>query len=505
MNNNSSSKAVHPPFDCRPKITEEQKRIILNNKIVLSRVLGLQILRPNNKSPQVNADHATESVIQCYQHPIAFTLFPSKFPKHVYDKAIQLANVFNLLIAAVQSNQSILTHLETAAKGDAGFTGKLYDMWLRTRNSHHSLGSLSLNRSDYFAHSPNNDWDLAVPKQVELNTVSVGLGHLSMIIGKIHHFNVGLFGDPLHLPQATLSIGIGNQMAQVHKYFCTKTKSHCAKALVLFIIQEREKNIFDQYGILSSLSQHGVITQRVTLQECVENGQYDPKTHHYVFKGSIVSLIYFRAGYTPSDFYTQELWNCREDMEKSTAIKCPSLAQHLMGSKKFQQLCSNRSFVESIFPGSSISKPSLDAMFDSFVGLYSLDPKDNPNLGDLLKKIRTSPGEYILKPQREGGGNNLYDKDIITFLDSNPDLSGWIAMDRIKPLKVSNDFIIDDSIVSVDSASSELGIFGWIFLDNQNKIVSEGCFGPLLRTKPDAKNEGGIASGQGSLDFPYLV
>lgn len=54
--------------------------------------------------------------------------------------------------------------------------------------------------------------------------------------------------------------------------------------------------------------------------------------------GSEVAVIYFRAGYAPRDYFGRAEWDARLKLERSTAIKCPSIAYHLAGTKKVQQV-----------------------------------------------------------------------------------------------------------------------------------------------------------------------
>lgn len=43
-----------------------------------------------------------------------------------------------------------------------------------------------------------------------------------------------------------------------------------------------------------------------------------------------------------------------------------------------------------------------------FAGLWSLDDITDNETQKVIKQAIASPGDFILKPQREGGGNNLY-------------------------------------------------------------------------------------------------
>jgi hypothetical protein len=53
--------------------------------------------------------------------------------------------------------------------------------------------------------------------------------------------------------------------------------------------------------------------------------------------GWLVSVVYFRAAYTPRDFPSSAEWDALWLLESSHAIKCPTVAYHLAGSKKVQQ------------------------------------------------------------------------------------------------------------------------------------------------------------------------
>lgn len=82
------------------------------------------------------------------------------------------------------------------------------------------------------------------------------------------------------------------------------------------------------------------------------------------------------------------------------------------------------------------------------------------------------PHRFVLKPQREGGGNNVYNDEIKTRLDSMKDSqerTAWILMDRIYPALQTNHLIraaeepsSGDNIVDLSDVVAELGIYGVI-------------------------------------------
>lgn len=82
-----------------------------------------------------------------------------------------------------------------------------------------------------------------------------------------------------------------------------------------------------------------------------------------------VAVVYFRAAYTPKDFPTEVQWEGRLLLERSRAIKCPTLGYQLVGSKKVQQVLAEPGQLEHFFH----DQPEAVARLRScFAGLYSL-------------------------------------------------------------------------------------------------------------------------------------
>lgn len=133
-------------------------------------------------------------------------------------------------------------------------------------------------------------------------------------------------------------------------------------------------------------------------------------------------------------------------LERSTAIKCPSYALQLAGSKKVQQVLADPGVLEYFLPsaerlaGSGEVTPSsrkegaraysteeLDALRASFMGLWPLgDGSERSAEGERLVQQSEGGVGYVLKPQREGGGNNVYNADIGPFLDKLAEDDKWV-------------------------------------------------------------------------------
>lgn len=48
----------------------------------------------------------------------------------------------------------------------------------------------------------------------------------------------------------------------------------------------------------------------------------------------VVAVVYYRSGYKLEDYPTMREWDIRLLIERSRAIKCPSIQYHLAGTKK---------------------------------------------------------------------------------------------------------------------------------------------------------------------------
>ena len=128
-----------------------------------------------------------------------------------------------------------------------------------------------------------------------------------------------------------------------------------------------------------------------------------------------------------------------------------------------------------------------------------------------MRKARELAPSLVLKPQREGGGNNVYKAAIPTFLDELPpkERQAWIAMELIVPPEGSGSYLVragggGEGAVKTDVVS-ELGIFGWALFGPRSVGVKEKEVGWLVRTKGKDSNEGGVATGFSVLDSLVLV
>nr|XP_006811194.1 PREDICTED: glutathione synthetase-like [Saccoglossus kowalevskii] len=104
-------------------------------------------------------------------------------------------------------------------------------------------------------------------------------------------------------------------------------------------------------------------------------------------------------------------------------------------------------------------------------------------------------------------GNNLFGEDIKTKLEQigeDKSRAGYILMDKIEPLVVTNYTVQSEKDVEIRKMVSEIGIFGAIISNGENVPFNSTC-GHILRTKTVSSNEGSFAGGSAVIDSPFLV
>lgn len=433
------------------------------------------------------------------------TLYPTPFPREEYERSLAVAPLYNKLYAGVVAQkQWLLDIIKELSTSDKDFTGRLLECYERAlANGIPQPVSLALIRSDYMY-----DEESAVIKQVEFNTVSVSFGGLSPKVGQLHsllnrtgeYADNGLYYAPSDLPVSESAAGLAMGLYSGVKYYNDTHLNGNSGSVVLFVVQPGERNAFDQRAVeLALLNNHGVVSKRVDLPAVASSVVVDATTKRLSYMGSEVAVVYYRSAYGPSEFQNAETWTCRTLLESTLAIKCPSLLTQLSGAKKIQQLLTNDEHLLKF-----VSAQEMSTLKQTFCKIHPLDASVQ---GQLARELAfAEPHNYVLKPQREGGGNNIYKEDIPGFLKSIPETEweGYILMELIHP-KTHANVILRNGELLQDGIVSELGIFGsYLFNEETGQIISNETHGHLLRSKTSTSNEGGVAAGYGCVDNLYL-
>lgn len=310
---------------------------------------------------------------------------------------------------------------------------------------------LGLFRSDYLLHTDPSSASSSPPppsiRQVEFNTISSSFGPLCATVGQLHRHllqQTGYYGVSPSLQEDRLPHNGALQLlaaglAEAHKTYIAQHGSAGSSPRILFVVQEQERNAFDQRWLeYELLDRHGIRSIRRTFTSLIKDAQVDaaaappPPPSSSSSSGSgaprrlkvqtesesdpiEVSTIYYRSGYAPSDYTSPDNWSLRLNLERSSAIKCPTVALQLAGAKKVQQVLSEPGVVEQFLPHAS--QDDISQLKSTWAGLYPLD--DTSELGRQGLELAQNPDtaiSYVMKPQREGGGNNIYRSDIPTAL-----------------------------------------------------------------------------------------
>lgn len=431
-----------------------------------------------------------------------FVLFPSMIKTEDFYKLVNVQLIFNELVHKVAHNKEFLKKCLSDTILVDQFTRNMFNILEMVE--HEGIAqpfSLGLVRCDWMLkNDPSHDQQHCSWKQVEINTIAAGFGWLGPISKSIHQFvlqEMGLHDKLNRLPENNALSGLCEGILSAWKLYGNP------EAAILFLVEDITYNICDQrfheYEIRKMNSKVKVL--RKTLTE-IGDKAFLSHDNKLVMEDLEIAVIYFRAGYHPDHYPSEKEWSARLIMEKSKAIKCPTIHYHLAGTKKVQQELAKPGAVEMFLETSK-----AEMLRELFVGLYGLE---FDNFGEMAVQMALeTPDRFVLKPQREGGGNNLYGTDVreaLLKMKESLERTAWILMERIDP-PITRGYIVRPGEANPPPLSemvSELGIFGVIIADKTNVIVNRQV-GHMLRTKISTADEGGVAAGHGALDSPFLV
>ncbi|KAF8272610.1 hypothetical protein EI94DRAFT_1769707 [Lactarius quietus] len=367
------------------------------------------------------------------------SLFPAPIPRQLFERALSLQPAYNVLYARIALDTAFID--EVMGSGGVAdvdeFSSALWTAWKQLRDEGVPAPlHLGLFRSDYLLHQP-TPGDEIMLKQVEFNTISSSFGCLSQQVAGMHRYlteSTNYFGVSPHLssenlpPNDTIN-ALAKGLAEAHGAYGV------ADAHILLVVQPNERNVFDQrlleYQLFES---YGIPVSRRTFTELRTSASISPSRALLVAPTSPklnqapveISVVYYRAGYSPVDYASPADYATRALLERSRARR-----------KKVQEV---------------LTRPGVLERF--------LAPSEGPNrcakAGCGYEAVRRAR-ELVLKPQREGGGNNIYRDGIPPFVAQLPvrERAAWIAMELIRPPHGVGAHLVRASVVS------ELGVFGW--------------------------------------------
>lgn len=200
--------------------------------------------------------------------------------------------------------------------------------------------------------------------------------------------------------------------------------------------------------------------------------------------GREIAVVYYRDGYMP-DQYNEKTWVVREQLEMCKAIKCPNIFLQLVNTKYFQYVMTKKD----TWLKFGFSEADFEANSKVFPTIFSTT--DFKDLEKLKTYILENGGykSWVMKPQREGGGNNFFGEDIEQYVNSHPleDLKSFIFQKRID--MVTNTGVMTNWECShVREVDYEIGLFHCIVSD-KNQIIFQTVGGMSVNVKKSALNE----------------
>ncbi|KAL2865643.1 glutathione synthase [Aspergillus lucknowensis] len=457
------------------------------------------------------------------------TLFPSPFPKSCFEEAKALQTVYNKLYAAITCSEEWIGKIMEDLIDVDDFISNLWKVHLHVQKEGYTQTlSLGLYRSDYMAHTPSSSTTPQL-KQVEFNTISSSFGGLSSLVTLLHSELLDTppghpIAYPKHpllasgaVPENTAVETLSTGLATAHSAYGASKSIPNLPTCILFVVQAGERNIFDQLALSRELTRvHKIPVFRLLSSEILDHTSipdsnpsrpliyrppHSPEGTQYE-----VTTIYLRCFYTPTDYKSPRDWQARTHLERSAAIKCPTVLNQLAGSKIIQQVLATTTGPDHLTSFLADTDPSLiSRLRETFAPQYDL------SLDGQGRSLALNPEtalNHVLKPQREGGGNNIYKTAIPDFLHSIPEneWKRWILMELIHPPAAAKNVALrsDGEVVS-GGVIGELGVYGTILWDQAvGKIYHNEQGGWLMRTKSEGVNEGGVATGFSSLDSIVL-
>ena len=122
-------------------------------------------------------------------------------------------------------------------------------------------------------------------------------------------------------------------------------------AVIMFIVEdiiELIDDICDQRFIEFEVRRQNpdVFVVRKSLAEVHNEGHIEQSSKKLFVGKYEVAVVYYRCGYHPDQYPTEKEWEARLMIERSLAIKSPSIQYHLVGTKKVQQALASPGMLE---------------------------------------------------------------------------------------------------------------------------------------------------------------
>uniref|UniRef100_A0A183C2H9 Glutathione synthetase n=1 Tax=Globodera pallida TaxID=36090 RepID=A0A183C2H9_GLOPA len=431
------------------------------------------------------------------------TLLPSPFPRKAFSQTLAVQTAMNLLYFRIASDYDFLMD----AYKDVVKSDKHIRALVSIVKDVHEEGikqpyTVMIQRADYMLNvRDNHDYEV---KQVEVNCGSIVSLTLDRKITELHRAmlkKVGMDASDRFVPVNKAAEEFINVL-----YMAWKQYDDPNAIVVILTFIDFSPYKFDYTHIeleLARVSDGQIKVEYLSLREG-KKLSLDPETFTLRLNGRVVAVV--NSGTSALGYIANEAeMETRRTIERSNAIKAPSLAIAISSSKKIQQLLANPGVLERFFPHPEDAQ-TVAAIRETFAGLWGLE-HDDQKTQNRIKDAIENPRNYVLKPNRDCGGYNFFDEDVaIKLKEFTPDeRAAHILMQRLHPMQYKNYFLRPFNEPELNVVTGELGVHGFLMGNMLDGTVLRNVQqGHLLRTKLAHVNEGGVIEGAGVGDSPYL-
>lgn len=446
--------------------------------------------------------------------PVGSSVLPTIFQRRRFDEAIGLQASYNELYMRVAADPAWLHSVLAPVIESDTFIAALWDVYLKVQDAGSAQDIMcGVFRSDYMLNYAAGGVSL---KQVEMNTFSCAGACHAERVAKMHR-RLSLVREPgpqqasqamQRLPTNNNTQSIVSLLKAAHDAYGGTSNEGRAKC-VLMTVQHFNFNIADERPIEYGLWDAGVPCYRCEWQTALERTILTTD-RTLLFKPTFgsgdleVSVIYYRGGYAAAE-YLEVSKETRVRLEMSRAVKCPDILQHLTTLKAVQQALTGLGALERFLP-----PEKANVLKQTFMPMQVLDASE---AGLAARKLAIDPKEalnYVLKPNLEGGGHNIFRTDIPDFLNKRPQEQWhrYTLMRLIEPPPTTGTLMMPENLYH-GAVVSELGILGTVLWkrpqSGQIEVLENEVAGWTFKTKPADIDEMSVVKGYGCFDCPLLT
>uniref|UniRef100_A0A914H9Z2 Glutathione synthetase n=1 Tax=Globodera rostochiensis TaxID=31243 RepID=A0A914H9Z2_GLORO len=455
-----------------------------------------------------------------YQTVVApFTLFPSPFPRKFFEQAANVQTALNLLYFRIMRDYPFLKEVyQKLIKNEQPLSSALQIMEEIHLEGIKQPLTVLFQRADYMLCESNyegNEKPSFELKQIEVNGSAIGGLGYSTRTSKLHRQILSKTG--LNLSN---SVENNTSALTVEAIYQAWQKFGDPKAIIIFIFDEAFFAYYERIGLYFELADKFEGKTEIialNLKQCAEFLKLDPHDFTLRYDDKIVAVVFNQDNMLSTDPKKME---SRRTIERSTAIKAPSLAAALAHTKKVQQVLAKPGMVERFFPNPE-EAPLIEAIRKTYANLWTIEEDDNNEYPQIIEEVKKDPHKFVLKKieyaqyQNRNLARIYFEQEILKSMTNFTPIerSAYILMEKLQPTIVKNHIVktMFDENMNVppsifEDVTPELGIFGTL-LGNivDGKVLHNVQLGHQMKTKLASENEGGIARGKSAYDSAYLI